>query len=622
MKEALNLEIRKNCKRLYIRLFFVFIVVVVLVSQIGIEKYKHEVGKEQEFVNVEKSKIERYMNYTQFGIMGYHIFLTPPPFSALFYNSTTITELQALINSTVVLTFLRFEEGENIFKRPTGGSLDLSWFFLNIGGGLILLWCFFTFRGPDYIRFLLDAKDGKTVFFSIILARILLVLASLLIIMGVVILQFLVNGLSIDFYDFILFFSGLALVLILLISISSSFGFFQNWLKGALYTAGVCVFLFFILPEALNILIEIKSTNIKSRYQHELDKLKVVVKFEREAYERSNRYKNRPEEERRKEEKKEAESYWLNEFLALVKFEQVLMKELAENTHFYQFLCIFNPATFYREVNNELSGKGFNAYLLFFDYCLANQKEFVRFYIDKKYGPNYTVIEPFIKNGENIYHSKSSLPNIFIPGIILILFYIGLLLFISLLCFLKKFSVPKGKEPDQLQIEFEGKNTAFMLCRNNKLKNEYFCFYRHQPRVTCIDKINTKDFKLGLRVSDMVKHFCNITGTNKEKAFDYLSRLNIKDFNTFKVSHEDILKIYFAVKAATDGDLIVINDFFKKEYLQFEEDFLKLLTYLVDNGKKIIYLSSEMYYPKVALNGKIIVDFKTFPLDFKEVTLR
>ena len=43
MKEALNLEIRKNCKRLYLRLFIVFIVAVALVSQIGIEKYKHEV---------------------------------------------------------------------------------------------------------------------------------------------------------------------------------------------------------------------------------------------------------------------------------------------------------------------------------------------------------------------------------------------------------------------------------------------------------------------------------------------------------------------------------------------------------------------------------------------------
>jgi hypothetical protein len=554
--------------------------------------------------------------------MGYHIFLAPPPFSALFYNSTTITELQAWINSTVVLTFLRFEEGENIFKRPTGGSLDLSWFFLNIGGGLILLWSFFTFRGTDYIRFLLDSKGGKTVFFSIILARILLVLASLLIIMGVLILQFLVNGFSIDFYDFILFFSILALVLILLISISSSFGFFKNWLKGALFTAGVCVFLFFILPEALNILIEIKSTNIKSRYQHELEKLKVVVKFEREAYERSNRYKNRPEEERRQEEKKEAESYWLNEFLTLVKFERVLMKELAENTHFYQFWCIFNPVTFYREVNNEISGKGFNAYLLFFDYCLANQKEFVRFYIDKKYGPNYTVIEPFIKNGENIYHSKSCLPKIFIPGIFLLLFYIGGVLFISLLCFLKKFSIPKGKEPDRYQIYLRGRSTAFLLCRNNQLKNEYFCFFRNQKGMSCIDKINTKDFKLGLRVSEMVKHFCKISGTSQKKAFEYLSMLNINDLNTYQVSHEDILKIYFVVKASADVDYIVINDFFKKEYLQFEEDFLKLLTFMVDEGKKIIYLSDEMYYPKVALNGKIKIDYKIFPLDFKKITLR
>jgi hypothetical protein len=98
--------------------------------------------------------------------------------------------------------------------------------------------------------------------------------------------------------------------------------------------------------------------------------------------------------------------------------------------------------------------------------------------------------------------------------------------------------------------------------------------------------------------------------------------LNINDLNTYQVSHEDILKIYFVVKASADVDYIVINDFFKKEYLQFEEDFLKLLTFMVDEGKKIIYLSDEMYYPKVALNGKIKIDYKIFPLDFKKITLR
>jgi hypothetical protein len=140
--------------------------------------------------------------------------------------------------------------------------------------------------------------------------------------------------------------------------------------------------------------------------------------------------------------------------------------------------------------------------------------------------------------------------------------------------------------------------------------------------MSCIDKINTKDFKLGLRVSEMVKHFCKISGTSQKKAFEYLSMLNINDLNTYQVSHEDILKIYFVVKASADVDYIVINDFFKKEYLQFEEDLLKLLTFMVDEGKKIIYLSDEMYYPKVALNGKIKIDYKIFPLDFKKITLR
>ena len=97
---------------------------------------------------------------------------------------------------------------------------------------------------------------------------------------------------------------------------------------------------------------------------------------------------------------------------------------------------------------------------------------------------------------------------------------------------------------------------------------------------------------------------------------------NIKGIKT--LSDEIILKIYAAVKAAGDFESIIIDDFLKRESREFERDFMRLLSRLEKAGKRVVYLSCEMYNTADSLNGKIIIDtFKVLSLPpLNKITLR
>jgi hypothetical protein len=77
------------------------------------------------------------------------------------------------------------------------------------------------------------------------------------------------------------------------------------------------------------------------------------------------------------------------------------------------------------------------------------------------------------------------------------------------------------------------------------------------------------------------------------------------------------------VLTASEFDLIVINDFVKKESREFENDFFRLLLSLEKSGKKILYLSTQMQQTSVPFVEDIKINgFKEFPLDFTDTSLR
>jgi hypothetical protein len=121
----------------------------------------------------------------------------------------------------------------------------------------------------------------------------------------------------------------------------------------------------------------------------------------------------------------------------------------------------------------------------------------------------------------------------------------------------------------------------------------------------------------------MFNYFCSISGVDKEIAGENLALLGITDLKRESHEHDTILKIYTAIKIAADSEFIVLNDFLKKESRNLEENVFELLTNLEMEGKKIIYLSTEMYFTKVSLDKKVKVeDTVTFPLFMDKITVR
>jgi len=186
----------------------------------------------------------------------------------------------------------------------------------------------------------------------------------------------------------------------------------------------------------------------------------------------------------------------------------------------------------------------------------------------------------------------------------------------------KRLKIP---EPEIFyQITFEKGNVLFTHCENEPIKGDIFNHYQKQDNTVCLEKINVNDFQFyGIKASELFNHFCLVSGIDEKKAIKNLGHMGIRDLSIFEPDDETILKIYIAVRTAADCELIVLNDFLRKESREFEFHFSRLLLALEKSGKKIIYLSTQSYDVSRNFDDQMKIDkFLSLPIDLKEVTLR
>jgi hypothetical protein len=297
-----------------------------------------------------------------------------------------------------------------------------------------------------------------------------------------------------------------------------------------------------------------------------------------------------------------------------------------------QTVSLFFPVLLYISTTKEISSHGGLSLVDFYSFSLKRKKEFLDFYVKKRFPNQYYKdnrekkpdeigpVENFVKTDEDLFYAQSHLPNGFLLGVVMTLFYMTVL-FIILYRIHVKTTKKDIKTP---RVDFGTGKTLFALCRDEQIKCDIFQFFKGQRNTACIDRI-TVDFQFnGIRANAVLKFLCGLARVKKEKAVENLAKLGINHLSTLKLAEEEILKFYAVVKISGEYiDYIILDDFFKNSTRQFEEDFLKLMVHLETGRKKILYLSCEMYYPKESLKRKIkIENFNLFPLPFDKVTLR
>lgn len=476
MLDILRLELNRNVCKLSIFAFLIFIIFELIIIQIGIGKYNTDLKEQQEFLQSEEQVIERFINYHMYAGYGFRRFLEPSAILPLFYNSTTLDDLHMFLDSGVRLRLNKNEIGKGLFDRPTGGTLDFSWFLVVVGGLVCTLWGFFTFRNTEYLKFLLDYGSKKIVYLWLLLSRIILIIFSLVIINCFIFVLFLINGLHLTTgltSGLLLFFMTSILVMIILITVSAGIGAMKNWIKGLCYAGALFFVLIFLLPEILNtVFSKVSESKMTSAYKLESQKMERLMSFEKVAYEYTSRF-NEVKEKKEADRIFTEENWWDKGFKEVEKMESEMLNITQDLARKFQLLSIISPVTFYKCVNNEISSKGFNAYLSFYKEGQELQKGFLRYFLDKKSFNPYEKVVPYLKTEELVTKSTPSLPSYFFTGVMLLLFYIVLAVFFSYSRF-KKFIFPIiNGNSENVDMQFN-KKESIQFTYDESSKNLFF----------------------------------------------------------------------------------------------------------------------------------------------------
>ncbi|MCP5050166.1 MAG: hypothetical protein GY940_23575, partial [bacterium] len=392
----LNFEFQRNVTRWAVIGLIVLLVMGAVFQQLGIENHQRGIEKQVQFMEIEQKLVDRLLNWMQYGAIGFRVLLERCPLVSLFYNNTAFDDLIGFIDTGVRLRLGESKIGANAFKRPTGSSLDYSWYFKHFGILLVMVWGFFTFRNREYILYLMNFASAKSVYLGVLLARIIIV-AAVLGIMGVVsYVQFLVNGIVLSGTELVhlpVFLGVSIIVLALLLSISAVLGAVDSLVKGALITGSIWIVAVSLWPETLNVLFTRHAAGeLSSIHQLEIRKMEPLMDFEGEVIKESSKYKTAPE--KKESDKRMSEHYWENIFKDVESVDNEMIERTGRMVEKFHFWSSFNPISFLKSVNNEISSAGFNAYMELYKGCRDIRRGFLRRYIDMIFYKTYSKVEP------------------------------------------------------------------------------------------------------------------------------------------------------------------------------------------------------------------------------------
>lgn len=593
-----------------------------LFVQNGIDEYKNTIKRKTAFMEIEEKKVSKYINYSQYGTYGFRILFLPASLSVYFTDSGVIPDMTSYVDSGERLKIYHPLKGKNIFEQKKHGFTDFSGIILFFGMLLILFYAFDSFRKEDYLKYLSTLSTHRLVFFSIFASRLIILLLLLFSLIFCSIILIMINGLhiplTIHFFYFIL---TLVIVTTFFFALGTVLSTIEKRVKG-IGILIVCWFiLLFLVPEAINKFVAVNSDHITPVYKLEMEKLKTVMDFEKEAIEKAGTF-----EYGKKVSKIDQElvlKYWNNEFKKIEKLEESMRAEMQENISRCQWLSAFFPTTFYRSVTDEISSRGYENMIDFYNHVQTLKRKFVKWYIDKVFFSNFTKVESFIENEENVFYAQSRMPGYGLMGGLLNLLYIVILIWFSYIRYKKILYREPEKEitqNDETPIALKKGDHEIILVREDDFKNRmYNLLSGKRTQKTIKDfkgtvSIEGKDIVEGtdtfdfyylsppgkipedIKAGDFITLISQLTHYPKEQREAILEEPKIaairkKTFN--QLEDEDKSEILFQVLKMKKSAVYLLNDTLKWMPAAFVVKFSDLLDAYASEGAIVIYLTTQ-----------------------------
>lgn len=438
VKTFLRFEVGRllSKRKALISLFFYLFAVYLIQS--GIAQYNNGFEERKRFQEFEKTRIENFQYYAQYGTYGFRLLYVPGPLSAVFSNAGIISaNLNAFIDSGERMKIYESFKGKNVFVGYTSIFLNLTGLLLLFGSLLSLFFGFESYKDKEYLRFLDGLIGNRKKLFGFILSiRLLLLFTGCLLIALTTILLFTLDGLgaiSIGHFCFYILVAFLMLAFFLLIGVIA--GALKTKLTGLISVFLVWLLFVFLLPAMVSKIVYNRADSTLSAYNIEMEKLKLMMTIEKKAKEQAGKLDvNNTRIEIRQ---KLHEYFWNNEFKLIFNQELTMISDMKDIISLHHNLSLIFPTSFYLSVNNEISGRGYENLIAFYEHAYRLKMGFIQYYAEKSFYSDEKTIKPYLKGEGNIFHAPSLLPGNFGFGLIISSFWLVLLILFSWVSFIR-----------------------------------------------------------------------------------------------------------------------------------------------------------------------------------------
>ncbi|MCK4761765.1 MAG: ABC transporter permease subunit [Candidatus Aminicenantes bacterium] len=632
-KAFFSIESKRFFRLKNIAFLLIMLLLITYFVQSGIGEYKDSQKNKERFHEIEKFKVRQYINYTQYGTYGFRLLLISSPLSVLFNNSGVISELTSYVDSGERLKIYKSLKGENLFVEKADGFNDFSGIIFILGSLIALYFGYDSFRYKEYLKFLSSFIHHRKIFLCISISRIILLYLFFLFTTAFSLGLVKINGISFgrnDYYCLLIYLS----VILLLVLFFFAVGTFLGTSKSKIGSAAACIVIWFItiyfVTAAIDTLVHQQAKSITSTYELEMEKLKIFSQFEKKAIEKEGRYKP----ENRKSEKVHTliETYWKDEFAKIQATETQMINEMRDRIEGFQRLSALFPTSFYLSVSNEISSRGFNNFIEFYSYVQELKRQFIRFYLNKKFYSNHEKVESFVKDEENLFYAGSTLPRYFGLGLALNIFYIIVLFAFSYSGFKKSlFNIgeKKVRRYDKLHIELKTGKVTACITSSQQLRELLYNFLSGKSKDFAgkieidgaaleIGGKNMKDFVYlchpesippDIKVGDFTSFFVRLLRVPAGKAKKIVGKKNLISNRKKGISELDDAgksDILFAPARLKKSKIFLINEIEKGMSQTFTNRLIENINKLLRQGVVILYLSSNLYFT-AKISEKMVV---------------
>lgn len=624
------------CKRNLVILIIVLIIALSLL-QIGINNYKKKSEQRYLFQKLEYEKILTYINYRLYGIYGIRLFFEPHLYSIFSINSAIVNDLNAFIDSGERLNIYAQFIGGNLFKKKKYGFWDFSGVFFYL---FTLVSCFYgfeTFIYREYLKSIATLSRRKTVFFSIMLSRMVIIALLIAFFMFIAVIQSMANGLRFPIDSHLLVFYLMILLLsVFFLWLGNALAKIKPMVVSVLFVIICWLFCQFALPAIVNGITEIKSDSIEPQYKLALKKLKTFTDFEKQAINDKISYK--PGETLTEDAKKRVLSYLDKEAKEIHEMEMGMHGEMVRTAEFYYWCSMIFPGTYYISITDELSSMGYLNLLDFYLHTIDLKSKFLRFYIQKIYFENFSRVISFLKGDENVYHATSRLPVTFFPGLLIQLGIILVLVLINYKLYIKSLYKINTKviEEDPMmhpEIRFKYRRHRVFTIKGKMLLNRLYNFFSGKPfskeSADSSPKVYVEDTDISkdkfeesflyvcspgslppyMSAAGFYNFICDVTGCSPVKKAEISIRLKLEKLHKKKIKdlkHREKAALLLAMGLVTERKVYLIYDLVRGLGRKFTEQFKEILEQLSAKGCLLVYLTGDSTlteYADIEFNG-------------------